>query len=241
MKQITVLLVLCSFALAGCGQNTSPTGQPVQLQPIHVGGACEGCEAIHESPIPFARLSCTDTLPDFYDDGPKLEISGIVYQRDGKTPAPDVVIYIYHTNQKGIYPTKGGETGWAKRHGYIRGWIKTNADGRYRFYTLRPAAYPDGQNPQHVHPIIKEPGLNEYYIDEYLFADDPILKTHPQKEEKRGGSGIVQVQEKYGVQYATRHIILGQNIPDYPAAASKNISSALFLGAKSNQPPKPAF
>lgn len=231
MKRISFFLTLWLSTLVGCGQNNATT--PVAAQPTnaHVGGSCEGCEAIHESPIPFAQLSWTDTLPDFNDPGPKLEVSGIIYQRDGKTPAPNVVLYIYHTDQKGIYPTKGNETGWARRHGYIRGWVKTNADGRYRFYTLRPAAYPGNDNPQHIHPIIKEPNLNEYYIDEYLFADDPILKAHPQKEEKRGGSGIIQVQEKDGMQYATRHIILGLNVPDYPSAAKSKIQSGLALGA----------
>jgi protocatechuate 3,4-dioxygenase beta subunit len=230
MKRISFVLSLCFFTLAGCGQN-SPTIAYRQQATGHVGGGCEGCEAIHESPIPFSELSWTDTLPDFYDAGPKLEISGIIYQRDGKTPAPDVVLYIYHTNQQGIYPTRGNETGWAKRHGYIRGWVKTNTDGRYRFFTLRPAAYPGGENPQHIHPIIKEPNLNEYYIDEYLFAGDPILKAHPQKEERRGGSGIIKVQEKDGMQFATRHIILGLNVPDYPVAATKSIQSGLALGA----------
>ena len=57
---------------------------------------------------------------------PKIEISGIVYQRDGKTPAKDVVIYIYHTDQAGHYTAKAGQTGRAKRHGYIRGWVKTD-------------------------------------------------------------------------------------------------------------------
>ncbi len=62
---------------------------------------------------------------------------------DGKTPAAGIVMYVYHTDQKGIYPKKGGETGWAGRHGYIRGWIKTNAQGQYKFYTLVPASYPN--------------------------------------------------------------------------------------------------
>jgi protocatechuate 3,4-dioxygenase beta subunit len=180
-----------------------------------VGGSCEGCEAIFE--FGSKKLSRIDTLPDFNDPAPKLEISGTIYQKDGKTPAKDVILYVYHTDQKGVYPLKGNETGWAKRHGYLRGWIKTNADGKYKFYTLRPASYPNTQAPQHIHPVIKEPNKNEYYIDEYLFADDPYLDSKERaQQQKRGGSGIVTLSKKKdGTWVGTRDIVLGLNIPNY--------------------------
>jgi protocatechuate 3,4-dioxygenase, beta subunit len=180
-----------------------------------IGGSCEGCEAIFE--FGSKKLSWIDTLPDFKESGPKLEISGIIYQKDGKTPAEDVILYIYHTDQKGVYPQKGNETGWGKRHGYLRGWIKTNADGKYKFYTLRPASYPDTRAPQHIHPVIKEPNKNEYYIDEYLFTDDPFLNAKERaQQQKRGGSGILTLSKKKdGTWVGKRDIILGLNIPTY--------------------------
>ena len=63
-----------------CSQNsnTKPAGK--KNTPA-VGGGCEGCEAIYESPVPFEQLKSVDTLPDFNDAGPKLEISGIVYRQ----------------------------------------------------------------------------------------------------------------------------------------------------------------
>jgi len=180
-----------------------------------VGGGCEGCEAIFE--YGSKKLLWIDTLPDFKEPGPKLEISGTIFQVDGKTPAKNVILYIYHTDQKGVYPQKGNETGWAKRHGYLRGWIKTNADGKYKFYTLRPASYPNTRAPQHIHPVIKEPTKNEYYIDEYLFMDDPFLDGKEKAiQQKRGGSGVITLKkEKSGVWIGKRDIILGLNIPNY--------------------------
>ena len=178
---------------------------------------CEGCEAIYESPIPFNKLSWIDTLPDFNEPGPKMVISGIIYKADGKTPAKDVVLYIYHTDQKGYYSKKGNEKGWGLRHGYIRGWVRTNEKGQYKFYTLRPASYPERNAPQHIHPVIKEPGVNEYYIDEFRFDDDPLLtSTERAGEEKRGGSGIIKLQQKNGMLEGERNLILGMNIPNYP-------------------------
>jgi len=179
-----------------------------------VGGPCEGCEAIYE--YGNKKLSYLDTLPKFEQNTPQLKITGKVFKADGKTPAKDVIIYIYHTNRKGIYELRGGEKGWAKRHGFIRGWIKTGADGRYTFYTFRPASYPDRSEPEHIHITIKEPNVNEYYLDEYLFEDDPLLSPSIRKKQaNRGGSGIVKPILKNGMLTIKRNIILGKNIPNY--------------------------
>ncbi|WP_421976095.1 intradiol ring-cleavage dioxygenase [Roseivirga seohaensis] len=179
-----------------------------------VGGRCEGCEAIFE--YGNKKLTSIDTLPEFQNNEPKLRITGTVLKKDGKTPAENVIIYIYHTNRKGIYETKGDETGWAKRHGFIRGWVKTGKDGKYTFYTFRPAAYPDGSEPEHIHITVKEPGKNEYYLDSYFFDDDPILTQNLRdKLNDRGGSGIMKPVEENGTLVIERNIILGKNIPNY--------------------------
>ncbi len=179
-----------------------------------VGGACEGCEAIYEYGSKI--LSSVDTLPEFQQNEPKLKISGTVFKRDGITLAENVIIYIYHTNRHGIYETKGNETGWAKRHGFIRGWVKTGKDGQYTFYTFRPAAYPDDSESEHIHITIKESDKNEYYLDEYLFEDDSLLTQSIRNGLKnRGGSGIVNPKVEDGILTIKRNLILGKNIPNY--------------------------
>lgn len=216
--KISFVFILAMLTMTGCAQSSSQKQAAKNTVSKHVGGRCEGCEAIYESPIPFEKLSSVDTLPDFNDPGTKIEISGIVYHADGKTPAKDVVVYVYHTDQTGIYPKKGDENGWAKRHGYIRGWVKTDKDGSYRFYTLKPAAYPgQNQNPAHVHITVKEPDKNEYWIDDFLFDDDPILTSEMRKSlQKRGGNGIIKLAPDKGILQGKRDIILGKNVPDYP-------------------------
>ncbi len=179
-----------------------------------VGGPCQGCEALYE--YGDKKLSSTDTLPKFEDAKTKLKVTGTVYQKDGVTPAKNVIIYIYHTNNKGIYETKGNETGWAKRHGYIRGWIKTGTDGKYSFYTFRPSAYPNNTIPEHIHMTVKEPDKNEYYIEDILFEDDKYLtESHKNKLKHRAGSGVVRLKSENGLLIAKRDVILGLNIPDY--------------------------
>jgi protocatechuate 3,4-dioxygenase, beta subunit len=138
MKSNYIFTVLLLVSLEACAQ-TEDNDQNRRPEKT-VGGPCEGCEAALE--FGDKPLTSIDTLPDFHDPGPKLQVGGTIYQSDGKTPANNVILYVYHTDQNGEYPKKGDETGWARQHGYIRGWIRTNEDGKYRFYTLKPGAYP---------------------------------------------------------------------------------------------------
>ena len=207
MKKTLILLTL-TLLFSAC--KSQPENKVAQI----VGGPCQGCEAIFE--FGDKNLSQIDTLPDFLNTEPKLRITGTVYQKDSKTPANNVVVYVYHTNRNGIYESKEGATGWAERHGYIRGWIRTSKDGKYEFYTFRPAAYPNGREAEHIHVTVKEPDRNEYYLDAYYFDDDPLLTDSNRANLKnRGGSGITMPILKNGILSVERDLILGLNIPDY--------------------------
>ena len=179
-----------------------------------IGGPCEGCEAIFE--YGNKKLTMTDTLPSYIENEPKIKITGTIFKKDGKTRADNIILYIYHTNRNGIYERKGNEKGWAKRHGFIRGWIKTDDSGKYAFYTFRPAAYPDGGEPEHIHMTVKEQNKKEYYIDNIMFIDDPKLtNSKKQSLKNRAGSGIVEVKTENGILTVKRDIVLGLNIPNY--------------------------
>ncbi|MEC7752521.1 intradiol ring-cleavage dioxygenase [Roseivirga sp. UBA1976] len=187
---------------------------PLYSQAQILGGPCEGCEALLE--YGNKTLTSTDTLPGFKEGAPQMIIQGTVFQKDGHTPAEGVIIYAYHTNSEGIYPTRGNETGWGRRHGYIRGWAITDKNGQYTFYTFRPGSYPGRTAPAHVHLTIKEPGKREYYIDDIMFEDDELLSQSIRKDRKnRGGNGIVNLKEENGFFWARRDIFLGLNIPNY--------------------------
>ncbi len=181
-----------------------------------VGGGCEGCDLIHES-MP-RELSWQTAIASASEPGEPMEISGIIYQRDGRTPAGGVILYVYHTDARGYYSPAPETPERARRHGHLRGWVKTNERGQYRFTSIRPAPYPDAQDPAHIHPIIKEPDKNEYWIDEYIFEDDPRLTERERsRRENRGGSGIIRLTKTEGVWKGRRDITLGLNVPNYPA------------------------
>lgn len=166
-----------------------------------------------------AKIGSTDESPGWTEKGQKLVVSGTIFHIDKKTPAPNVVIYYWQTNNDGYYKPTDDMDPRTRRHGHIRGWVKTNNDGKYIIYTIRPAPYPNDVLPAHIHLAIKEPGIeNEYYTDEINFEDDPLLapylKTHP--AENRGGSGVVRISLKDNLQMAVHNITLGENIPNYP-------------------------
>ena len=214
-KHTTLLFLALLISLTACTQ-PNKKDQNASSASHHIGGKCDGCDAIYDCPIAFEKLSWVDTLPDFSEAGPKMVISGLIYMRDGKTPAPGVVLYVYHTDQTGHYTPRPDQKGNSRRHGYIRGWMRTNSKGEYRFYTLKPAAYPNARIPAHIHPILIEPGKNDYYIDEYRFQGDPFLTPEEiKREEGRGGSGMISLQMKDGMLWGVRNIYLGKNIPDY--------------------------
>jgi protocatechuate 3,4-dioxygenase beta subunit len=179
-----------------------------------VGGPCEGCEAVFE--YGDRELTSVDTLPGYNRSDNKLVISGTVYKLDGKTPAPNVIMYFYQTDENGIYVKRGDEQGWARRHGYIRGWVKTDAEGKYKIYTLKPGAYPSWTEPAHIHLTILEPNGKYYYVDSYYFKDDPIVsEAIINNADQRGGDGIIELQIIDKIYHGERDIILGNNISNY--------------------------
>lgn len=197
-----VLLLLALPVAAADAQVT--TREPI------VGGPCEGCEAVFVG-IP-AKLASVARIGPANEPGEPLRIEGIVQDGKGK-PIAGVVIYAYQTNARGLYPSG------PVRHGALRGWVISDASGRYIFDTIRPGGYPNTTIPQHVHMHVIEPGRCTYYIDDVLFDDDPRLTAaqRRQMDQGRGGSGIVvPKKDATGRWLVTRNVILGAGVSGYP-------------------------
>lgn len=221
MKQLLhfALSAFLASILTGCSGQTKPEGQNQQTPANNgkpVGGGCDGCEIMFAG-MP-ALIKPVDTSAGWTEKGQKLLVKGTVYKIDGKTPAPEIIVYYWHTDSKGYYSPKEGMKEEARRHGHIRGWVKTDGEGKYAIYTSKPAPYPNSDIPAHIHITIKEPRItNAYYIDELIFDDDQLLTAEKRKAlENRGGSGIVKARVSDNLQIAEHNIILGLHIPNYP-------------------------
>ena len=206
-RQITLLIL--TVLLSACGNS-----QDSNINKL-VGGSCEGCEAIFD--YGNKKLSPIDTLPGFNENGAKIKVTGTIYQNDGITPAKGVILYLYQTDQNGIYDNKYEKSDWSNRHGYIRGWVKTDTDGKYTFYTLKPGVYPSRTTPAHIHPTILEPNGKYYWIGAYHFEGDPLLtESEISPESPRGGSnGLLSLKKEGDIWVGKRDFILGKNIPNY--------------------------
>lgn len=169
---------------------------------------CEGCEGALEADAPSLSWQAQMGPPD--EPGEKMTIDGTVFATDGQTPAANVVIYAYQTNSAGLYANGSSETEASRRHGRIRAWAKTGADGHYRFMTIKPAPYPNDTIPAHVHFTILEPGRPPYWIDDIVFGGEfGVTATYRRAMTNKGGNGIVPARRKSdGSWHVTRDIIL---------------------------------
>lgn len=198
MPKIVFPLLL---SLAACAATPGEAARADRLP------SCEWCGA-GEAPTDGLTSEMVLAGPD--EPGERLVVTGTVYESDGRTPAAGVLVYAYHTDLTGRYTTRGDETGNGRRHGRLRGWLVTGADGGYRIDTIRPAGYPGSREPAHVHMTLRPPGGEETWVDAIEFADDPRLTAAQRaRRDGRGGSGVVEpVRGEDGVWRATRDVVL---------------------------------
>lgn len=199
MKITTLLLILTvsPFLIFSCNaQSKRETAKPAANGVV--GGPFENGEFFYIG-MPDT-INSVDTSAGWHQQGQRLLITGTIFKPDGRTPAPDVILYYYHTNIQGLYANKKGLDSRVVRHGYIRGWVKSDTNGHYSIYTVRPAPYPGRNFEAHIHPAIKEPGIDkEYYIDEFVFDDDPLLTSEKRKRlENRGAAASYVFLKKTG-------------------------------------------
>ncbi|MEK7722850.1 MAG: hypothetical protein AAB336_00730 [Acidobacteriota bacterium] len=153
------------------------------------------------------NVSWKTVLSKDSDNGEKMIVSGTVFESDGKTPSPNALIYLYHTDIYGYY----GKTGEHK-HGRYRGWLLTDAQGRYEFQTIKPAPYPENRFAAHIHTTITTKNLKEDWIDNYLFEGDKLISARERSEAgKKGGFNPILTLEKgkNDIWHGVRNIKLG--------------------------------
>jgi len=124
---------------------------------------------------------CADAKPEAKlappgEPGAALIVEGQVFRPDGRTPAPGVIVYAYQTDATGLYTRPGS------KDIRLHGWMKTSVEGRFRFDTIRPAPYPNGTIPAHIHFQLWGGGYEPQWTDELLFADDPLVKERERRE-----------------------------------------------------------
>jgi hypothetical protein len=116
----------------------------------------------------------SQTLVDPKEPGEPLVVSGLVRGPDG-APVAGALVYVFHTDARGLY-SEGGMDESSPR---LFAFLKTDAQGRYEYRTIRPGHYPDQDEPveQHVHLVVSAPGFRER-TSRLSFRDDPFWERH---------------------------------------------------------------
>jgi protocatechuate 3,4-dioxygenase beta subunit len=212
-------LSICSDRIIMVSGGTTP-GRCADLPPMakvdsqadNCGGGCagpyEGLPAVIASRTRIAPLS---------EPGEPLTITGRVTGADGR-PRAGIIVYAYHTDRLGIYPTPVPPRSQASSfQGRLRGWARTDANGHYVFDTIRPGSYPNSKNPQHVHMQIIEPGCMTYPIKELQFSDDPMRQTLSEQDRKNEENWtVVETPRRMANGWeVTRDIRLGESVKNY--------------------------
>jgi len=116
--------------------------------------------------------------------GQRIIVTGRVLDEAGK-PVPNTVMEIWQANAAGRYihskdnwdaPIDPNFTG--------AGRVVTDAEGRYRFVTIRPGAYPWGNHnnawrPAHIHLSLLGPAFATRLVTQLYFPDDPLIEIDP--------------------------------------------------------------
>jgi protocatechuate 3,4-dioxygenase beta subunit len=110
------------------------------------------------------------------EPGTRITVSGIILDASGR-PQSGKLIYVYQTSSEGWYSDTAphiNQNEGDRRHARIFGYLRTDAEGKFSFTTVKPKGYPHSDLPAHIHIEI-EVDKNKYFISELLFDDDPRL------------------------------------------------------------------
>jgi protocatechuate 3,4-dioxygenase, beta subunit len=122
----------------------------------------------------------TATIVPAGEPGDPLIVSGRVFAPDGDHTAAGVIVYAYSTDKNGYY-SPDGKVG----HPRLKGYMKTDADGRFELHTIVPGRYPSMHIPAHVHFNLWGAGYPVQWTDELRFEGDSYL-TEEMKRESAG-------------------------------------------------------
>jgi protocatechuate 3,4-dioxygenase beta subunit len=116
--------------------------------------------------------------------GQRIIVTGRVLDENAR-PVPNTVIEIWQANAAGRYihsrdnwpaPLDPNFTG--------AGRVVSDAQGRYRYVTVRPGAYPWGNHhnawrPAHIHLSLLGPAFATRLVTQMYFPDDPLIALDP--------------------------------------------------------------
>jgi protocatechuate 3,4-dioxygenase beta subunit len=94
-------------------------------------------------------------------------------------PVASASLYAFQTDAEGYYGVKPVSDNQNPR---LKILLRTDAQGRWAFETIRPGSYPNSRAPGHIHFEVSAPGFPTK-VFEIVFAGDPFItaqmRTNP--------------------------------------------------------------
>ena len=146
------------------------------------------------------------------EPGTRITVRGKIRDKSGK-PLSNVLVYIYHTDNKGWYSdTAGHVTGMEgdRRHARLFGYLRTMNDGSFEFNTIHPQGYANSDLPQHIHFEVFSNDGNALLITELLFEDDKRLTPSVRERMLKEGAVIAANTATGGEQLYSYEITTGK-------------------------------
>lgn len=116
--------------------------------------------------------------------GERIIVTGRLLDDSGR-PVPQALIEIWQANAAGRYIHKVDQHQAPLDPNFFGGGrCLTDADGRYRFLTIKPGAYPWGNHfnawrPNHIHFSVFGPHFSTRLVTQMYFPGDPLLALDP--------------------------------------------------------------
>jgi protocatechuate 3,4-dioxygenase beta subunit len=133
------------------------------------------------APAPVGTTSKATIMPAG-EPGEPLVVEGRVFAPDGQHAVAGVVVYAYNTDKEGYY-SPDGKVG----HPRLKGYLKTDADGRFELHTIRPGRYPGMHIPAHVHFNLWGAGYPVQWTEDLRFEGDSYLTDKMKSESEALG------------------------------------------------------
>ncbi len=116
--------------------------------------------------------------------GERIIVSGRVLDENGR-PVPHTLVEVWQANSSGRYPHRVDQHNAPVDPNFSgAGRTLTDAEGRYRFVTIRPGEYPwrnhyNAWRPAHIHFSLFGPAFATRIVTQMYFPGDPLLQYDP--------------------------------------------------------------